>query len=150
MGPLGILRFLCQDFPLQFFKSWFLLSPPPLFNQVSLESGIVLNFDVRALPSNLETPSPSRFTLAAHDGPASALDVNPHLKGCIVTGGADKLVKVWNIQDNEDTGKRNVSLVTSRDLGVVRFSEIRRIVLYLTNLFFRAKCSRPSGHPTIP
>jgi len=120
-----------------------------LFNQVSLESGIVLNFDVRALPSTLDTPSPSRFTLAAHDGPASALDVNPHLKGCIVTGGADKLVKVWNIQDNEDTGKRNVSLVTSRDLGVVRFSETREIDLNLTIFFFRARCSRPSGHPTI-
>jgi periodic tryptophan protein 1 len=101
------------------------------FNQVSLENGLVLNFDVRTLPSNLEDPSPSRFTLAAHDGPASALDVNPHLKGCIVTGGTDKLVKVWNIQDNEDTGKRNVSLVTSRDLGVVGFSDTGSLVLSL-------------------
>lgn len=30
------------------------------------------------------------------------------------------MVKVWNVADDEDTGKRNVSLVTSRDLGVVR------------------------------
>ncbi|KAF8969152.1 WD40 repeat-like protein [Flammula alnicola] len=84
---------------------------------VSLENGLVLNFDARTLPSNLEQPSPARFTLAAHDGPASSIDVNPHLKGCIVTGGTDKLVKVWNIND-EENGKRNVSLVTSRDLGV--------------------------------
>lgn len=88
------------------------------FPQVSLENGIVLNFDVRTLPSDLENPSQPKFTLAAHDGAASAIDVNPHLKGCIVTGGTDKLVKVWNIND-EDKNKRNISLVTSRDLGVV-------------------------------
>ena len=87
--------------------------------QASLENGLVLNFDARALPSNLDNPSPARFTLSAHDGAASAIDVNPHIKGCIVTGGMDKLVKVWNIND-EDAGKRTVSLVTSRDLGVVR------------------------------
>ena len=89
------------------------------FFQVSLENGIVLNFDVRTLPSNLDNPSPARFTLSAHDGAVSALDVNPHIKGCIVTGGTDKLVKVWNVTDETDGGKRNVSLVTSRDLGVV-------------------------------
>jgi len=85
---------------------------------VSLENGLVLNFDVRTLPSNLDQPSPARFTLSAHDGPASAIDVNPHMKGCIATGGTDKLVKVWNINDDEENGKRGVSLVTSRDLGV--------------------------------
>jgi periodic tryptophan protein 1 len=79
-----------------------------------------LNFDVRTLPSNLDQPSPARFTLSAHDGAVSSIDVNPHIRGCIVTGGTDKLVKVWNITDEEQTGKKNVSLVTSRDLGVVR------------------------------
>ena len=90
-----------------------------MLSQVALENGLVLNFDARTLPSNLENPSPARFTLSAHDGPASSIDVNPHIKGCIVTGGTDKLVKVWNITDDEDNGKRSVSLVTSRDLGVV-------------------------------
>ena len=90
-----------------------------LGGQVSLENGIVLNFDIRTLPSNLDKPSPSRFTLSAHDGAVSSIDVNPHLKGCIVTGGTDKQVKIWNIND-EENGKRSVSLVTSRDLGVVR------------------------------
>ena len=88
--------------------------------QVSLENGLVLNFDARALPSNLSSPSPARFTLSAHDGAVSALDVNPHIRGCLATGGTDKTVKVWNIADDPDTGKRAVSLVTSRDLGVVR------------------------------
>ncbi|KAG7451272.1 WD40 repeat-like protein [Guyanagaster necrorhizus] len=85
---------------------------------VALENGLVLNYDVRNLPSDLETPSPARFTLSAHDGPTSALDINPHIRGCIGTGGADKLVKIWNVIDNDSSGKMNVTLVTSRDLGV--------------------------------
>ncbi|KAL6301335.1 WD40 repeat-like protein [Sparassis latifolia] len=85
---------------------------------VSLENGLVLNFDARTLPSDLNSPSPSRFTLSAHDGAASALDVNPHIRGCIVTGGTDKIVKIWNVHEDADLGKRQVSLVTSRDLGV--------------------------------
>ncbi|KAH6909138.1 transducin family protein/WD-40 repeat family protein [Coprinopsis sp. MPI-PUGE-AT-0042] len=72
----------------------------------------------RTLPSNLENPSPARFTLSAHDGAASSIDVNPHLKGCLVTGGTDKQVKIWNVTGDDDGGKRQVSLVTSRDLGV--------------------------------
>ncbi|TFK49635.1 transducin family protein/WD-40 repeat family protein [Heliocybe sulcata] len=86
---------------------------------VSLEDGTVLNFDARTLSNSPRTPAPARFTLAAHDGAASALDVNPHIRGCIVTGGTDKMVKVWNINESDD-GKASVSLVTSRDLGVGR------------------------------
>ncbi|RPD74959.1 WD40 repeat-like protein [Lentinus tigrinus ALCF2SS1-7] len=85
---------------------------------VSLDNGLVVNFDARALPSDLDSPSPARFTLSAHDGPVSALDVNPHVRGVIATGGTDKVVKVWNVADDQDTGKRQVSLVISRDLGV--------------------------------
>ncbi|KAF7327945.1 WD-REPEATS-REGION domain-containing protein [Mycena kentingensis (nom. inval.)] len=83
---------------------------------VSLENGLVLNFDVRTMSSSISTPSPARFTVSAHDGAACALDVNTNIRGCIATGGNDKLVKVWNVQ--EENGKQNVSLVTSRDLGV--------------------------------
>jgi len=86
--------------------------------QVSLENGLVLNFDIRNLPTDIEQPSPTRFTISAHDGAASSIDVNPHIRGCLVTGGMDKQVKVWNVTEEE---KRSVSLVTSRDLGVVRF-----------------------------
>lgn len=81
-----------------------------------------MNFDARTLPSDLNSPSPARFTLSAHDGAASALDVNPHIRGCIVTGGTDKVVKVWNVSEDTDLEKRQVSLVISRDLGVVRLS----------------------------
>ena len=82
----------------------------------------MLNFDARTLPSDLNSPSPARFTVSAHDGAVSALDVNPHLRGVIATGGTDKVVKVWNIAEDQDTGKRQVGLVTSRDLGVVSSS----------------------------
>ena len=57
--------------------------------------------------------------LAAHDGAASALDVNPHIRGCLVTGGTDRMVKVWNVNEKGSGNKLDVSLVTSRDLGVV-------------------------------
>jgi periodic tryptophan protein 1 len=89
-----------------------------------LENGVVLSFDTRALPSDLSVPSPSLFTLQAHNGACSALDVNPHIRGCIATGGTDKRVKVWNIIGGEEGGMKNrdVSLVTSRDLSVVSSS----------------------------
>jgi periodic tryptophan protein 1 len=90
---------------------------------VALESGLVLNYDARTLSSfgalKKATQTPAKFTLAAHEGAASSLDVSPHVRGCIATGGTDKMVKVWNI-DEEDTNKRQVSMVTSRDVGVVR------------------------------
>jgi periodic tryptophan protein 1 len=81
----------------------------------------VLNFDARALPTDLKSPSPARFTLSAHDGAVSALDVSPLIRGCICTGGTDKLVKVWNV-DQTDAGKPSVSMVASRDLDVVSIS----------------------------
>jgi len=85
---------------------------------VSLENGLVLNFDARTLPTDLKSPSPARFTISAHDGAASALDVSSQLRGCICTGGADKVVKVWNI-DQTEGGKPSVSMVASRDMEVV-------------------------------
>jgi len=88
--------------------------------QISLENGMVVNFDVRTLPSDLGQPSPARFTIAAHDGAACALDVNTHIRGCLATAGTDKMVKIWNVQgDGESGGKRQVSLVAGRDLGLV-------------------------------
>ncbi|CAE6409530.1 unnamed protein product [Rhizoctonia solani] len=88
---------------------------------VSLEDGNVHYFDARTLSTllasgSLPAPTKSRFTLSAHTGAASALDVNPHVRGCIATGGADKLVKVWNVQLDGDAV--NASMVTSRNLEV--------------------------------
>jgi periodic tryptophan protein 1 len=94
--------------------------------QVSLENGMVVNFDARTLPSDLNQPSPARFTIAAHDGAACALDINPHIRGCLATAGTDKMVKIWNVQGDETGGKRQVSLVAGRDLGLVR----PRVLIY--------------------
>ncbi|CAE6415380.1 unnamed protein product [Rhizoctonia solani] len=95
----------------------------PMAFYVSLEDGNVHYFDARtlsALPASGSLPAPtkSRFTLSAHTGAASALDVNPHVRGCIATGGADKLVKIWNVEVDGDAV--NASMVTSRNLEIVR------------------------------
>ena len=105
---------------------------------------MVLNFDTRTLPSDLNSPSLARFTLQAHDGAVSALDINPHIQGCLATGGTDKVVKVWNI--NEDGGQRHVSLVTSRDLGIVC---LILCALSVRSRRCRAKSLPRRGRPTI-
>ncbi|GAB1523044.1 rRNA-processing protein [Rhizoctonia solani] len=88
---------------------------------VSLEDGNVHYFDARTLSAipasgSLPAPTKSRFTLSAHTGAASALDINPHVRGCVATGGADKLVKIWNVEVDGDNV--NASMVTSRNLEV--------------------------------
>ncbi|GAA5833342.1 hypothetical protein JCM11251_005210 [Rhodosporidiobolus azoricus] len=83
---------------------------------VSMENGTVQCFDSRMLSTSKGERGKALWTLAAHDASVSSLDINPLVKGCIVTGGTDNLVKVWNV--DEVNGKRNISLVTARDLGV--------------------------------
>ncbi|KAH8990364.1 transducin family protein/WD-40 repeat family protein [Lactarius akahatsu] len=82
-------------------------------------NGMVVNFDARTLPSDLDPPSPTRFTIAAHDGAACALDVNAHIRGCLTTAGTDNLVKIWNVQEHEDGTKRQISLIAGHDLGLI-------------------------------
>lgn len=94
---------------------------------MSLENGLILAYDARTLSSSKSTTlaaAQPKYTLSAHDGAASALDINPHIRGCIATGGMDKQVKIWNVNEDETVGgKREISLVTGRDLGVVRFRD---------------------------
>ncbi|KAJ3268306.1 hypothetical protein HDV01_003195 [Terramyces sp. JEL0728] len=73
--------------------------------QVSTEDGIVKCFDAR-------NPSTTLFTLHAHDAAVSALDVNPHIPGFLVTGSSDKQVKLWSIGDKP-------KCIVSRDLDAV-------------------------------
>lgn len=84
---------------------------------VSLENGMVVAFDARTL-SGTSDSGKAMWTLDAHNGAASALDISSTVKGCIVTGGTDKLVKLWHVL-TEDSGKSAVSMVASMDLGVV-------------------------------
>ena len=106
--------------------------------QVSLENGMVVNFDARTLPSDLNQPSPARFTIAAHDGAACALDINPHIRGCLATAGTDKMVKIWNIQGDETGGKRQVSLVAGRDLGLVRLQAYNILMFWCSSALGRS------------
>lgn len=87
---------------------------------VSMENGLVQAYDSRMLSSAKATvASKPLWTLSAHDASVSSLDINTKIKGCIVTGGTDNLVKIWNVEE-QDGEKRHISLVASRDLGVVR------------------------------
>ncbi|KAE8212534.1 hypothetical protein CF327_g3840 [Tilletia walkeri] len=87
---------------------------------VSLENGIVQAFDARTLPtSKPKAETPSIFTLAAHDGGCTSLDISPHIPGCMVTGGMDRRVKLWNMEGMEDGTRAkptSISLTLGRDL----------------------------------
>ncbi|OMJ21109.1 putative WD repeat-containing protein [Smittium culicis] len=94
---------------------------------VNLESGQVLYYDIRNIPTTpnkqknkLATPI---FSIDAHSGcSCSSLDVHPTIKNCIVTSGTnDNLVKLWNTSNDN----KGVSLVTSRDLGVGKIFSTR-------------------------
>ncbi|ORY98800.1 WD40-repeat-containing domain protein [Syncephalastrum racemosum] len=79
----------------------------PTHFYVATEDGMVQYFDVRAV--NNGVGAKSLFTLQAHDGAVSALDINPVLPGCIATGSTDKQVKIWNTANNKP------SMVTSKN-----------------------------------
>ena len=83
---------------------------------VALENGIVQGFDARMLGA--EASPGALFTLAAHEGACTALDVSPHIPGCLLTAGTDRQVKVWNVDGAEAERPRGVSLVAARDLDV--------------------------------
>lgn len=95
---------------------------------VSMEDGLVQSFDARVLSSSSKAPTPpstpTLFTLSAHDGGCTSLDISPHIPGCLATAGTDKLVKLWSIDEdysgtsaNEPGAKpKGISMVTSRDL----------------------------------
>ncbi|PWN39803.1 WD40 repeat-like protein [Ceraceosorus guamensis] len=110
----------------------------------SFEDGLVKAYDVRSLPSAPSSSPPSNpkskssatkqqhvtqalFTLAAHDGACTSVSFSKDVKGCFVTGGTDKLAKVWNATYEEDDAAgaqgrapnkrpKEIALVASRDL----------------------------------
>jgi len=73
---------------------------------VSSEDGIVRCFDAR------NPDAAAIYTIHAHDSAVSALDMSPHIEGLLVTGGADKSVKIWDVREGKGT------CIVSRDLGV--------------------------------
>jgi periodic tryptophan protein 1 len=72
---------------------------------VSTEEGLVKCFDARANGEPL-------YTLHAHDSAVSALSVSTNVPGLVVTGGADRQTRVWDVRDGHGT------CLGTRDLGV--------------------------------
>lgn len=60
---------------------------------VSLENGIVQGFDDRTV-----TPV---FTLHAHEKPVSSISYNPRTPNLLATGSTDRMVKLWNLSNNQ-------------------------------------------------
>ena len=80
---------------------------------MSTENGIIHYHDGRNAPSDPSKTKPL-WTLQAHDSAVNTFDINPIIPGYLVTGSADKQVKLWNITE------AGPSMVVSRDLGVGR------------------------------
>jgi len=80
---------------------------------VTTEAGSVYYFDARIVPSDAAISKPV-WTLQAHDGAVSTLDINPTIPDFLATGSDDKQVKLWNVQNNKP------SMVVSRNLEVGR------------------------------
>jgi periodic tryptophan protein 1 len=90
----------------------------PNYFYVTTEAGTVHYFDARNTPSEAGIAKPV-WTLQAHDGPVSTLDINPTIPDFLATGSDDKHVKLWNVQNNKP------SMVVSRNLEVGRVFSAR-------------------------
>ncbi|KAJ4979402.1 hypothetical protein NE237_010182 [Protea cynaroides] len=68
---------------------------------VSLEDGTVQGFDIRAVKSDSTSGSKPSFILHAHDKAVCAVSYNPTAPNLLATGSTDKMVKLWDISNNQ-------------------------------------------------
>ncbi|KAH7837471.1 hypothetical protein Vadar_014264 [Vaccinium darrowii] len=68
---------------------------------VSLENGTVSGFDIRAAKSDQSSNSKPSFTLHAHDKAVCSISYNPLAPNLLATGSTDKMVKLWDLSNNE-------------------------------------------------
>eukprot|EP00252_Welwitschia_mirabilis_P026576 TRINITY_DN8769_c0_g1_i1.p1 TRINITY_DN8769_c0_g1~~TRINITY_DN8769_c0_g1_i1.p1 ORF type:complete len:500 (+),score=126.68 TRINITY_DN8769_c0_g1_i1:221-1720(+) len=70
---------------------------------VSVEDGTVQAFDIRTATSKKDSDGKPIFTLHAHDGAVCAVSYNPAAPNLLATGSTDKMVKLWDITNNQPT-----------------------------------------------
>nr|CAD1831043.1 unnamed protein product [Ananas comosus var. bracteatus] len=68
---------------------------------VSLENGMVQCFDRRAASSNQTSASKPTFTLHAHEKAVTSVHFNPSVPNILATGSLDRMVKLWDISNNQ-------------------------------------------------
>lgn len=68
---------------------------------VSAEDGTVRGFDIRAAASTADFDGKPMFTLHAHDKAVCAISYNPAAPSLLATGSTDKMVKLWDITNNQ-------------------------------------------------
>ncbi|GJT02164.1 uncharacterized WD repeat-containing protein [Tanacetum coccineum] len=69
--------------------------------KVSLDNGTVVGFDIRNASSNPSAELKPTFTLHAHDKNVCAISYNPVVPNLIATGSEDKMVKLWDLSNNQ-------------------------------------------------
>ncbi|XP_031251683.1 periodic tryptophan protein 1 homolog [Pistacia vera] len=68
---------------------------------VSLEDGTVKGFDIRIAKSDPASESQPSFTLHAHDKAVCSVSYNPLAPNLLATGSTDKMVKLWDLSNNQ-------------------------------------------------
>ncbi|XP_043696545.1 periodic tryptophan protein 1 homolog isoform X2 [Telopea speciosissima] len=68
---------------------------------VSLEDGTVQGFDIRGTKSDSSSVSKPSFTLHAHDKAVCTVSYNHAAPNLLATGSTDKMVKLWDVSNNE-------------------------------------------------
>ncbi|KAJ6907189.1 periodic tryptophan protein 1 [Populus alba x Populus x berolinensis] len=68
---------------------------------VSLEDGTVQGFDIRAAKSGSASDLKPSFTLHAHDKAVCTISYNPLAPNLLATGSTDKMVKLWDLSNNQ-------------------------------------------------
>lgn len=68
---------------------------------VSLEDGTVRGYDIRAAKSDQSSESQPSFTLHAHDKAVCSVSYNPAAPNLLATGSTDKMVKLWDLSNNQ-------------------------------------------------